>query len=327
MGFSINAADTVRRFAPNSRTEPASDLKPEQGKVTYREPNNTSALQKNESTRHTQGLQSANNGVNLRSSPGTEDTSWKNPVHIPLSDIENAKETIKEHGRDPAKAMRDLVKNHDVVIVGERHSDEHLIRKIGPDLIRAAHEAGATKLYLEVTDQSAIDTYLTTGDPSQLPALNRTKGYQKILDTAKELGMEIVAVDDDRPFHRNEAMSRNITNDLRDGEKGVLLVGSKHSIPHYVGRTNNKHSLKSIKEFLEDAQKSAAVVLGLNSKGIEDTQVGKLIAPDAATAIDPLRLPKSINNLDTDISGERGLPSPREPTQKIRDADIVILGP
>jgi hypothetical protein len=150
-------------------------------------------------------------------------------------------------GRAPEDALREAVRHHPVVAVGEMHTARGRTRAAA--LVTAAAGAGARSLLIEVRveEQAALDDYAHSGCIHDLPPsvggggetpLPSDMPYLDMLAAARTNGLRIVGVDHDlhEPAAREEAMAASVLASLAapDGQPALIVVGQLHLMrrPH-----------------------------------------------------------------------------------------------
>src|SRR5262249_23082942 len=139
-------------------------------------------------------------------------------------------------GHDPATEMSELMSKNRVLALGESHGDNNQMREFGAKIMPQLKEAGATHLALELPEsaQPALNKFMETGilDRSILPPLLNSDDYIAMLNSAREAGLKLVAVDKDSKGSgqlRDAHMSRMIGEILDDpNAKVVFWAGATH---------------------------------------------------------------------------------------------------
>lgn len=177
-----------------------------------------------------------------------EPRSLNEPSPAELELIEDMKEDIREHGiTDIGPALTDLMSENRVVGLGESHDAGEAMMVNMPEYLKSLKEGGATHLAVEMGSslQPMLDEFNRTGnlDVSKLPFLSQNEDYINMLKAARELGLEVVAVDSDyrepgdyaNNYHRERHMADTIDGILNEPgqdpdkpNKVVFVVGARH---------------------------------------------------------------------------------------------------
>lgn len=177
-----------------------------------------------------------------------ERRSLNEPSPAELELIEDMKEDIREHGiTDIGPALTDLMSENRVVGLGESHYAGEAMMVNMPEYLKSLKEGGATHLAVEMGSslQPMLDEFNRTGnlDVSKLPFLSQNEDYINMLKAARELGLEVVAVDSDyrepgdyaNNYHRERHMADTIDGILNEPgqdpdkpNKVVFVVGARH---------------------------------------------------------------------------------------------------
>jgi hypothetical protein len=192
---------------------------------------------------------------------------YKNPAEM----IYRVQDFIIRYGKTPLETIAKLVRENQLVCLGEFHNYEG--RYMHSELIEVAAIHGVNVLFVEVynNEQKAIDDYLRTGDFSQLPEscggarasnlLPSNLPYLAMLAKARVLGMKIVAVDiknagsDTRDYHMAEAIQNYFTQYPSD--RGIFVTGQLHLLPRLLW---GRH--KSASTLLKASLKEGVVTIG-----------------------------------------------------------------
>lgn len=144
---------------------------------------------------------------------------------------------ISDRGKTPSSYLVEKAISHRLILLGTRHDSRLANSLISEILTDLAKQAGVDALFVEIpsSQQNAIDRF-SKGDGQvqdiKIPGIIASQEYLKILVRAKDLGMEIIAIDTDNSAHgsRDEWMAGCISEYLEKhpGFKGLVVVGNCH---------------------------------------------------------------------------------------------------
>lgn len=144
---------------------------------------------------------------------------------------------ISDKGKTPSSYIVEKAISHRLILLGTRHDSRLANSLISEILTGLAKQAGVNALFVEIpsSQQNAIDRF-SQGDGQvqdiKIPGIIASQEYLKILATAKDLGMHIIAIDTDNSAHgsRDEWMASCISEylDKHPGFKGLVVVGNCH---------------------------------------------------------------------------------------------------
>ena len=138
------------------------------------------------------------------------------------------KEEIEKHGRPAREVLLDEMDSSQVLVVGENHIDAFgPLRRLILDLLPELKEKGLTTLALEEDsgNQGVVDDFLkgkiTASELAERTTFglykNMAEDWIKIFNKAKELGLQIKAVDHDQPVYEDDQGSVDHENNRDKG--------------------------------------------------------------------------------------------------------------
>lgn len=199
---------------------------------------------------------------------------------------------IEQHGEPPAAALTRLMRDHRVVVVGERRSDNPHRRR-GAEYILSLAEGGATHLAVEadVRDQGRIDTFMRTGDVSLLPWWMQVDAWLANLHAARAAGLRVMAVDgragDDGQI-RDVAMAWGISSLLaRDRDARVVGWFGQLHVATLFDAEGNAIPHSSVPALLRADGRTRVASVGATFD--EDSPLRNLAAPGSAPVLVPTR--------------------------------------
>ncbi len=144
---------------------------------------------------------------------------------------------VARTGKDPTSYLAEKATANRLVLLGTRHDSRQ-----GNDLILnalpfLAGQAGVTVLFVEIptSQQGAIDLFSRDLGPAgdiRIPDIIGGQGYPRIITRARELGMEIVAIDADEGSleERDRWMAGRVSEyfALHSAARGLVVVGNSH---------------------------------------------------------------------------------------------------
>jgi len=146
-------------------------------------------------------------------------------------ELEAIRSEINVFGEDPAEVAVRVLKEHQILGLGEMHLSRDGHRKLGARLMPALREAGATHLALEVSRwvQPALDEFERSGqlDRGELPCLLADDEFLDILESARHAGIKLVAADN-RPEQRRDAAGHTIAAEPALVDQPRELVWDEH---------------------------------------------------------------------------------------------------
>lgn len=231
-----------------------------------------------------------NNSSYLTAECLLQQRGYNNPAEM----IRHVRDFIAQYGETPLERMGKLVRENQLVCLGELHNYEG--RYLHSELIEIGAINGANVLFVEVyaDEQWAFDRFVQTGDFSQLPEscgggktsnlLPSDIPYLAMLEKARVLGMKIVAVDtknassaieidgetDMRDYHMAEVIQSYFSQYSRD--RGIFVVGQLHLLPRpFRGRYQSASTL------LKASLKEGVVTIGRAYIDINNEQFQKIL--------------------------------------------------
>ncbi len=149
------------------------------------------------------------------------------------SDIQNQPYVTE----DPSSYLVQKAQENRLVLFGTHHKNSGIHSLILNTLPELVAKAGVDTLFVEipVCQQPAIDRFLkgeAPVDDIQISEIIASSTYKEILLRARELKMNIIAIDknDPSPLSRDEWMARHVGSYLNDhpDSKGLIKVGERH---------------------------------------------------------------------------------------------------
>lgn len=146
-------------------------------------------------------------------------------------------ELASKSGKNPASYLAEKALSHRLILLGTRHGNPRVSTLIADSLPLLASQAGISVLFAEVpsSQQDVIDKFRKgTGQVIDIGIheIIATPEYLGILTRAKELGMDIVAIDADTGSRmtRDAWMARCIEDyyAAHPGSRGLVVVGNSH---------------------------------------------------------------------------------------------------
>ncbi len=146
-------------------------------------------------------------------------------------------ELASKNGKSPALYLAEKVASHRLILLGTRHDNNQiheLIFDILPGLVK---EAGITTLFVEIpsSQQGVIERFRKGFCPAsdiKIHEIIASHAYLKIIARAKDLGMDIIAIDNDEngQVTRDQWMASHISDYIahHPGSKGLVIVGNCH---------------------------------------------------------------------------------------------------
>ena len=146
-------------------------------------------------------------------------------------------EQISNHGKSPESFLVEKAASHRLLLLGVRHDSvlvHDLIFDILPVLVKESH---VTTLFVEIpsNQQPVIESFRRgecQADDISIHRIIATSAYRKVINRARELGMEIVAIDnnENEKIPRDQWMASNVSDYLRlhPRAKGLAIVGNRH---------------------------------------------------------------------------------------------------
>jgi hypothetical protein len=146
-------------------------------------------------------------------------------------------ELASSDGKNPASYLREKAASHRLILLGTRHDNKQvheLIFDILPGLVK---EAGISTLFVEIpsSQQGVIERFrkgLCPASDIKVHEIIASLAYLKIIARAKDLGMDIIAIDNDEDVQvtRDQWMASRISDYLaiHPGSKGLVIVGNCH---------------------------------------------------------------------------------------------------
>lgn len=163
-----------------------------------------------------------------------------------------------QKAEDPGSYLLEKAQKNRIVLVGTHHKNisiHNLIINTLPSLVSTAQ---MNTLFVEISSsqQKAIDLFSegkSGVETIKVCDIIASDSYRKILLKARELGMDIVAMDATVPnrITRDEWMSQRVMEYLGEhpGAKGLVIVGKRHVLKNIQWRHTKEPSLA---DYLKD---------------------------------------------------------------------------
>jgi hypothetical protein len=144
---------------------------------------------------------------------------------------------VSNHGKSPDAFLVEKAASHRLLLLGTRHDNElmhALILDILPVLVK---ESGINTLFVEIpsNQQSFIEMFKRGECHVENISIHKiiaTSAYLKVITRAKELGMNIIAIDnnENEKISRDQWMASHVSDYLRLhlDAKGLVIVGNRH---------------------------------------------------------------------------------------------------
>ena len=171
-------------------------------------------------------------------------------------------ELATSKGKNPASYLAEKAASHRLILLGTRHDNKQindLIFDVLPGLVK---EAGITTLFVEIpsSQQGVIECFrkgLCPPSAIKVHEIIASYAYLRILTRAKDLGMDIVAIDNDENVQvtRDRWMASRVSDylSLHPGSKGLVIIGNCHVYKDIEWKYDGYHSmadyLQSLKPF------------------------------------------------------------------------------
>jgi hypothetical protein len=161
-------------------------------------------------------------------------------------------ESVLSSGRNPASYLVEKAASHRLILLGTQHKNKKihdLICDILPHLVK---EAGITTLFVEIpsTQQPIIERFKKGLCPANDICINQIIASQEYLDIivkAKDLGMDIIAIDNDEnnQITRDQWMASIVSGYLsaHPSMKGLVMVGNYHVYKNVTWATGENPTL------------------------------------------------------------------------------------
>jgi hypothetical protein len=171
-------------------------------------------------------------------------------------------ELASSNGKNPASYLVEKAASHRLILLGTRHDNTQIHDLILDILPGLAKEAGITTLFVEIpsNQQGVIEGFrkgLCPASDIKIHEIIASHSYLKIIARARDLGMEIIAIDNDEneQVTRDRWMASRVSDylALHPGSKGLVVVGNCHVFKNvewaYDGYPSLADYLQSLKPF------------------------------------------------------------------------------
>ena len=171
-------------------------------------------------------------------------------------------ELASSNGKNPASYLAEKAASHRLILLGTRHDNKQihdLIFDILPGLVK---ESGITTLFVEIPShqQGVIERFrkgLCPASDIKIHEIIDSRTYLKIIARAQDLGMDIIAIDNDEngQITRDQWMASRVFDylALHPGSKGLVIVGNCHVFKNvewaHDGHPSMADYLQSLKPF------------------------------------------------------------------------------
>lgn len=164
----------------------------------------------------------------------------------------------KKHGSSPTYYLLDKTRANNLLLIGTHHKDStihNIIIEALPELVR---QAKINTLFVEIqsSEQEIIELFMYGAIPVktiELWNVIESRSYCAILDKARDLDLNIVAIDKPMPVKcsRDQWMASRITNHFSShpDTKGIVIVGERHVLKNV---SWNCDSSPSLADYLAD---------------------------------------------------------------------------
>lgn len=150
---------------------------------------------------------------------------------------------VSTHSQDlelsdnPTAYLVNKAREKKIMLIGTHHRNAYIHEVVTEALPTLKKEAKISTLFVEIptSQQPNIDKFcmgLTGVDGIRVHSIVTSPSFLKILNRARDLGMNIVAIDADVPcpVSRDEWMSQNVISYMKQhpDEKAIVIVGARH---------------------------------------------------------------------------------------------------
>jgi hypothetical protein len=146
-------------------------------------------------------------------------------------------ELAESSGKHPASYLVQKAALHRLILLGTKHNNNQMNDLIYDALPGLVKEAGINTLFVEIpsNQQDVIELFrkgLCPASEIKISEIITSHTYLKIISKAQELGMDIIAIDNDenRQITRDQWMASRVSDylALHPGSKGMVIVGNYH---------------------------------------------------------------------------------------------------
>lgn len=159
-------------------------------------------------------------------------------VNISLADDNSLISYINQNKQDPTDYLIIQLRNNDIILLGERHNQDHQLEMVKSFIQKLSKELPSTILALEVStdEQDRLDYFMETGtglEEIKFPSHLLNPLYKDLLITARESGIKVMAIDmpprlfNNAQITRDEYMADRL---VAEADKIIALVGNLHVI-------------------------------------------------------------------------------------------------
>lgn len=166
-------------------------------------------------------------------------------------------EEIDKHGKPVKEVLTEAMKENDVLIIGERHTEESPLRELTTEMIGDLKDAGATHFAVEMTPKQ-LESYLNDGDMEHLPPGLRHQDFVDLIAKVQEEELQLVATNSSgTEQERDDYMAKVISDTLKEdpNNKVAFFVGYLH------GADTSAGANRSAANLLRDQGVSVATVM------------------------------------------------------------------
>lgn len=166
-------------------------------------------------------------------------------------------EEIDKHGKPVKDVLTEAMKENDVLIIGERHTEKSPLRELTTEMIGDLKQAGATHFAVEMTPKQ-LQSYLKDGDMKHLPGGLRHQDFVDLISKVQDEGLELVATNSSgTDQERDDYMAKVISDTLKEdpNNKVAFFVGYLH------GADTSAGANRSAANLLRDQGVSVATVM------------------------------------------------------------------
>jgi uncharacterized iron-regulated protein len=168
--------------------------------------------------------------------------------NMSLADDSTLISYINQNKQNPLDYLMSKLRDNDIVLLGEKHNQDHQIEMVRSFIKRLSKELPSTILALEIPtdEQSNINHFLETGtglEKIKLPSHWSNPSYKDLLITARESGIKVLIIDmpprlfKQARISRDEYMVNTLITEIEKTNKAhkiLALVGNLHTIKAHI---------------------------------------------------------------------------------------------
>jgi uncharacterized iron-regulated protein len=168
--------------------------------------------------------------------------------NMSLADDSTLISYINQNKQNPLDYLMSKLRDNDIVLLGEKHKQDHQIEMVRSIIKRLSKELPSTILALEIPtdEQNTINHFLETGtglEKIKLPLHLSNPLYKDLIVTARKSGIRVLAIDMPPRLFKNAQMTRDeyMANTLiteiemiNKAHKILVLVGNLHTIKAHI---------------------------------------------------------------------------------------------